>query len=173
MKPSSDAAQSRDGTTPFFDYLATGFASWLIPGAGHFMLGHRVRGAILAVSLLGLFWYGERVLSNDLAVSRQVSPIFFCLQLGNGASALVAQNRWGSPRVRMSPDEPDRELPAGYHLGVLFTTISGLLNLLAVIHVMDPRTWVAARSSDGTSDESHSGKETSSTKDSSGQASAS
>jgi len=61
------------------EYLFTVISSWLVPGAGHWVLGYRVRGVILGVSILGLFWMGEALAlpppdplkpSQPLAVTR-------------------------------------------------------------------------------------------------------
>ncbi len=127
------------------EYFRNGVLSWLLPGAGHWLLGYRLRGAILAVGIIGLFWFGESALGGNMAVSRRVSPIFFTCQMGNGLSTLAAQYWWGEPRYENDRGPPDRGMSRYYHFGVLFTTVSGLLNMLAVLHVMDPDTWRQAK----------------------------
>lgn len=126
--------------TPF--YLGVAVLSWLLPGAGHVLLGYRVRGLVIGGALLGSFWLGETILANNMAVTREVHPIFFALQMGNGGSALLANELWGKPL----DDEGNiaainRNLPKSINLGILFCTISGLLNFLVVLHVLDPQTW--------------------------------
>ncbi len=54
MSKSLEPTAVRVGT----DYLFTVLASWLIPGAGHWLLGYRVRGALLGGLILGLFCDG-------------------------------------------------------------------------------------------------------------------
>ena len=141
------------------EYLFTAVSAWLIPGVGHFLLGYRVRGLILCVSILGLFWVGQSLAipvesptlrSHErypLAVSRTVNPVFFACQVGNGLSTLLSNGYWGKP---LYPNENraiiDRTLPRDLHLAILFTSISGLLNYLLVLHILDPRTWIQARS---------------------------
>jgi hypothetical protein len=106
---------------------------------------------VLGGSILGLFWAGELLAlsppdaeypRHPLAVTREVHPIFFACQVGNGFSTLVANSLWGKPRYR---DEIraflDRDLPLYLNLGILLTSISGLLNYLLILHVLDPRTW--------------------------------
>ena len=152
------------------EYLLTVFSAWLIPGAGHFLLGYRVRGLILGVLLLGLFWVGQALavplktpapqgyptaLGNPalqgpqrhpIAVSREVNPVFFACQLGNGFSTLLANNRWGTPLYpNMNRPIIDRELPRTLNLAILFTSVSGLLNYLLILHILDPRTWTRAK----------------------------
>ena len=137
------------------EYLFTVISSWLVPGAGHWVLGYRVRGVILGVSILGLFWMGEALAlpppdplkpSQPLAVTRKVNPVFFACQVGNGFSALLANSLWGDkPRGKPGDlQELDRGLPPYLNLGILFTSISGLLNYLLVLHILDPRSWIQA-----------------------------
>lgn len=136
------------------EYIFSVISAWLIPGAGHWLLGYRVRGAILGAAILGLFWIGESLAvprphgdlpQKPMAVSRQVSPIFFACQVGNGFSAILANTLWGEPRYKNQTNELDRSLPPMLNLAILFTAVSGLLNYLLVLHIMDPRTWIQAR----------------------------
>ncbi len=141
------------------EYFVTGISSWLIPGAGHFLLGYRTRGTFIAVIVLGIFWYGESVLANNMAVCRASSPFFYACQLGNGLSTIVAENLWGEPGYPNSTTQPpDPNIPPGYHLGILFTTVSGLLNMLAVLHVIDPKTWRAAGEREATRETTRNGR---------------
>lgn len=125
-------------------YLFTVVISWLLPGAGHWILGFRVRGVLIGATLLGTFWFGEAILAENMAVTRKVHPIFFGLQAGNGFSALLADTLWGAATRPARPDVIDeiaRDLPARLNLGILLCSVSGLLNVLVILHVMDPRTW--------------------------------
>lgn len=134
------------------DYLSTGVSAWLIPGAGHWLLGYRLRGALLGASILGLFWFGQAFACPaegaenraPMAVSRKVSPVFFACQVGNGFSTLVSEYLWGKPRYKNDLAPLDRFLPRHLNLGILATSISGLLNMLVVLHILDPKTWAQA-----------------------------
>jgi hypothetical protein len=146
MKP--QRGDSHDDFRISVDYVLTGVSSWLVPGSGHWLLGYRLRGAILGLGVIGLFWVGESALANNMAVSRETSPIFYGCQMGNGLSTLVSEQLWGKPRYSNDANNyrpPDAQIPRYYHFGVLFTTVSGLLNMLAVLHVLDPDTWRRAR----------------------------
>jgi hypothetical protein len=136
------------------EYLLAVASAWLLPGAGHWVLGHRVRAVVLGGSILGLFWAGELLAlspadapapipRHPLAVTRQVHPIFFACQVGNGFSTLLANSLWGHPRYDDRLSNPlDAHLPLYLNLGILLTSVSGLLNYLLVLHVLDPRSWV-------------------------------
>ena len=138
------------------EYGLTVVVAWLIPGAGHFLLGYRVRGAVLCISILALFWTGEAVFAKKtdsdtgetrfLAVSFEVNKVLSWVQVGNGLSTLVANGLWGDPERLASSPTIDRDLPPFFHLGILLTLLAGLLNLLLVVHIADPDTWAEAKS---------------------------
>jgi len=91
--------------------------------------------------LLALFWVGESLLAGDMAVSREVHPYFFVGQAGNGLSAFLADHFWGTAHD-LGPRAPiDRNLPPHLNLGILCTIVSGLLNVLLVLHCLDPRSY--------------------------------
>ncbi len=134
--------------SPNLDYILAVGLSWLVPGSGHWIMGRPVRGLILGAVLLGSFWWGEWI-SKGYAVTRTEHPIFFYGQIGNGLSAMLA-NGWesGDLRPRVPPHQRraiDREIPPQLTTGILLTCVSGLLNMLLVLHIMDPRSWEAAR----------------------------
>jgi len=135
---------------PSIDYLFAVALSWLIPGAGHWILGDRVRAVVLGSMLLGTFWWGE-AMAGGYAVIRKEHPYFFYGQIGIGLSAIVADRLTPWADVDPEPDAPrafggnpiDRKPPRGLAVGILLTSIAGLLNIVQILHVMDPRTWMA------------------------------
>lgn len=113
--------------------------SWLVPGLGHWLLGFRVRGFILGGLLLGIFWWGE-AMAQGYAVTRKEHGFLFCFQAGNGLSTLLANSlQWGNlPPI--SNSAIDRAVPTPLYVGFLLTTLSGVMNILLVVHVLDPRS---------------------------------
>ena len=84
-----------------FDRILAAAVTWLVPGAGYWLLGYRTRAVLFAVLLLGLFWTGELLLAGNgdgqfMAVTYQVHPVFFVLESGNGLSAFLANFIWGA-----------------------------------------------------------------------------
>ena len=127
---------------PLYDRLLAGVLSWLVPGAGYFLLGYHWRAVILGTLLLGLFWTGECLIGGFMAVTYEVHPVFFCLQAGNGLSTFVANGLWGDPLVGVNNlQQIQTNLPPYKNLGLLFCVVSGMLNVLLVLHVLDVRTW--------------------------------
>ena len=128
---------------PTGDYILAVVLAWLIPGAGHWILGWRARAVAFAVLLLGTFWWGE-VGAKGYAVTKKEHDIFFLAQIGNGMSTIFANGlQWGDVPAVPPDREIDSAIPHFLTMGILLTSVSGLLNMLLVLHVMDPRTWEA------------------------------
>ena len=138
------------------DPAMAGFLAWLVPGLGHFYQGRYAKGAIFAVSIWGIFLYGIYLgSSREVGIGRVVYCSFrsadlrlyyFC-QAGAGLPALPAiiqairANNGRAPLLASkfeAPPRDDAELNAlnfnlgrDFELGTLYTSIAGLLNLLA------------------------------------------
>jgi uncharacterized protein DUF6677 len=134
--------------SPDFNYLLAVAFAWLVPGSGHWIIGRPVRGLAMFFILAGSFWWGEWI-SSGYAVTRVEHPIFFYAQVGNGLSALLADKiQFGDLPPRVPPQhrtEIDHQIPPQLTMGILITSVSGLLNILLVLSIMDPRSWEAAR----------------------------
>jgi len=128
-----------------FDRVLASVLTWLIPGAGYWLLGHRKRAVVLGVVLLGIFWFGELVLAADgngrfMAVTYEVHPVFFFLEAGNGLSAVLANWIWGEAETEGL--HAIKSMPRHLNLGILFCVVSGMLNILLVMNILDKQTWL-------------------------------
>ncbi len=140
------SATSHTGAKPALEYSTSNYiltvvSSWLVPGAGFWMLGYRARAVVFFTTVMALFWGGQ-ALADFRAVNRDLHPVFFVGQVGNGLSTLLSEytiRRRRPPRI--GHGGVARNLPAHLSTGLNFTTISGLLNVLLILHVADPRTW--------------------------------
>jgi hypothetical protein len=121
-------------------------AAWLIPGAGYWLIGQRIRGFVVGVTILLLFVAG--LLIGGMHVIE--SPTGFTLPL-------ILQKPWIIPQVMTGPvtifasylannwgsyiDPISLQKTAGVALsharvneiGVLYTAVAGMLNLMAII----------------------------------------
>lgn len=140
-------------------YLA-GVLAWLIPGAGHFYQRRYEKGVIFSVCILGLFFYGlilgegkvvhtggtDRVVrGNWMAIVIQRWPIGPQLCTGLPALPAVIQHYrlkgggeplWGGwmapPRTEGELSLWQERLNVRYDVGMLYTIVAGLLNILAI-----------------------------------------
>jgi hypothetical protein len=134
-------------------------AGWLVPGAGYALIGQRVRGLVVGVTILllfaaGLLIGGMRVVDSAYiesaqqreererneaynpgvrapnAIARTLQKPWFIGQVLAGPVAIasnVVATRWGGEAG--SPYSHARV----YEIGVLYTAVAGMLNLMAII----------------------------------------
>lgn len=120
-----------------------GALAWLIPGAGHFYAGHKVKGVLAFVLLGGLFLAGV-VRSRGECVSLRKPDghqFAFMAQIGAGLPTLAALAYDAEKIPGLTPgyktilrsdhEEYSHQVPRS-ETGLLFTMIAGLLNILLV-----------------------------------------
>lgn len=101
-------------------------AGWLVPGAGHLLLGKWVRGVLLMVSILAMFAIGI-TLKGKVFSPTTGEPLDMLQSAGDlGAGVLYFLARmlgWGQEPV----------LTAVQDYGTKFIVVSGLLNVVAAV----------------------------------------
>lgn len=120
-----------------------GALAWLIPGAGHFYAGHKIKGVLAFVLLGGLFLAGV-VRSRGECVSLRKPDghqFAFMAQIGAGLPTLAALAYDAEKIPGLTPgyktilrsdhEEYSHQVPRS-ETGLLFTMIAGLLNILLV-----------------------------------------
>ena len=100
---------------------------WLLPGAGHWLLGQRARGILLFFLLSGLFIGGLLMEGGIVPASDDIiGKLCFTGCLGNGLiclGSLLAGWREG-------------KILAPFHeIGTVYMCISGILNFLALLRI--------------------------------------
>jgi len=129
-----------DTTQPGLHPLAA-LCTWLVPGLGHWMLGYRRRGRLIAAGILGMYLTG--LLVGGLSViNREDSFWWYCGQTLVGPATPVI-NWWRQSHP--PPDDPDdhpgyvyavRSYAKVNEVGTLYTTLAGLMNLMAILDVL-------------------------------------
>ena len=80
---SKDAAANKSSQKGFV-YLPL-IAGWLVPGAGHFLIGKRVRGALVAVSIVCMYALGLAMHGKIYSSGGDILDLLGLLgDLGNG-----------------------------------------------------------------------------------------
>ena len=101
-------------------------AGWIVPGAGHLLVGKRVRAALLAVSIVAMFAIGI-ALNGKVYVPNTGDPLDMLGFVGDvGSGLLYALARifgWGASTVQIAV--------ADY--GTKFVVVAGLLNIVAAV----------------------------------------
>ncbi len=105
-------------------------ASWLVPGAGHLLLGRTQKGLVFVVALPLMFaiglWLDGRLF--PFAVTEPLVGLAALANLGAGLPYLVASAfGWGAGVVTAP----------SYEYGNTFLIVAGLLNLLVALDAYD------------------------------------
>jgi hypothetical protein len=113
--------------------------AWIIPGGGHFLLKHRVRGGLIALSVVVMFLLGlmmRGAFFEPQGGDLLTMIIYYGGFLGNVASGILYfLATW------MGYSQPD---VAGHvhDYGTKFLVGAGLLNVLAMVDVFELATGV-------------------------------
>jgi TM2 domain-containing membrane protein YozV len=124
-------AASQPASQQGFVYLPL-IAGWLVPGAGHFLLGKWVRGSLLAASVLGMFVTGL-AMHGQLYTSVHNILDILCMagDLGNGLLYMAGRVAvWGAEQAQTTVAD----------WGARFIVVAGLLNVIAAVDAHNLRT---------------------------------
>jgi hypothetical protein len=105
---------------------------WLIPGAGHFLLKKWGRGALLAVSIVGMFAIGLAMQGQIHTGAKDILDLLSMAgDLGTGLLYVLGRAMgWGTGLVQ--------ETTADW--GSRFIVVAGLLNVIAAVDAHNLRT---------------------------------
>src|SRR5580692_6193422 len=114
-----------------FVYLPL-IAGWLVPGAGHFLVGKWRRGVLLALSIVSMFALGLLMQGKVYSSAHDILDILgLAGDLGNGLLYVVA-------RVLGLGADSVQVTTADY--GTRFIVVAGLLNVIAAVDAHNLRT---------------------------------
>ena len=114
-------------------------ASWILPGAGHFLVGDRKRGIIFLVAIALAFWIGIAVGGVKNTVSPSERSLWFVAQIFAGGHSLVAL-AWGHfiPDPAKSGQFVTDVIGYGRteEVSVIYTAVAGMLNILVILDAL-------------------------------------
>jgi hypothetical protein len=107
--------------------------SWLVPGAGHLMLGRRQKAIVFFVALVAMFAIGLALKGRlpDFNFSDPLVGLAAVANLGMGIPYLLARFVLDLGQGTVTA--------ASYEYGNTFLIVSGLLNMLVAIDAYDVR----------------------------------
>ena len=113
------------------ELMVVALLAWLIPGAGHFYLGLRKRAVLLFVCIEVTF-----IIGLYIGTLRIIDPghslLWFMAQIFAGLNTMVAQIWADHLAGPYAGSSAMLVRDWSYSMGVLYTGVAGLLNLLAV-----------------------------------------
>ena len=114
-----------------------GFLAWLVPGLGHIYLGHRTRGLICLVTITATFWTGVAIGSVQGTVDPRERTLWFMAQVCTGGNTVAAYVLRQAVTPRPAPRQ-SAYVPSwmSADVGVHYTGVAGLLNLLVILDAL-------------------------------------
>ena len=116
------------------------FVGWLIPGAGHVLVGKWKKGLFFFAILGATYLFGMWI-SGFRPVSFDDNPFYFVGQYGSGLTLLIAKLR-GAEKAIIRPGLD----PSWFDPGLLYVCVVGLLNLVVMLSVLDAKALADASS---------------------------
>jgi TM2 domain-containing membrane protein YozV len=127
----NNTAAAKGSTQEGVIYLPL-IVGWLIPGAGHFLLGKWGRGALLAASILTMFVLGILMQGKVYSSAHDILDILGLIgDLGNGLLYVVS-------RILGLGADSVQTTTADY--GTRFIVVAGLLNVISAVDAHNIRT---------------------------------
>jgi hypothetical protein len=122
---------------PARSWLGKVLLAWLIPGAGHFLLGRRLRAALIAVSVVAMFVMG--LLMRGAMFEPQTGDLLTTLIYYGGFVGNLASGALYILATALGYNQPD---VAGHvhDYGTKFLVAAGLLNVLAMVDTWEIAT---------------------------------
>ncbi|MFC1783382.1 DUF6677 family protein [Planctomycetota bacterium] len=108
-----------------------GVAAWLIPGAGHWLLGLRQRAVIIFVAICSTFLIGLKLGSIEL-VDPQEAKAWFCAQILCGIPAIITTLLQDTGISVKNISVYGR----GVDFGQVYAGVAGLLNLICILDAL-------------------------------------
>ena len=119
------ARRSRESQIVFLPIV--GLLAWLVPGAGHLLLGKNRHAMIIFVTIVLTFGAGLYIGSIGVIDPVGAKPWYVAQVMNTPAVAALGQvTRQGDYPVYGRPDE----------IGQIYTSIAGLLNLLCIVNAV-------------------------------------
>ncbi len=144
---------------PLHNPIRAAFLAWLFPGLGHFYQGRIGKGWLYAICILSLYYLGFAMGEGKIVYWRWVNPLSnperFCLhyigQFFVGLPALPALIQGTLSYFKLGPifggfmAEPLQNGINALHprlgklveVGTIYTTVAGLLNVLAIYDALE------------------------------------
>ena len=107
------------------------FVAWLVPGAGHVLLGKWKKGLFFFLILAATYAFGMTIVGWR-PVSFDDNPFYYVGQYGSGLTLLVAKLR-GAEKAILRPEIH----PSWFDPGLLYVCVVGLLNVVVMLNILD------------------------------------
>jgi hypothetical protein len=103
--------------------------NWLVPGAGHWMLGERVRGMIFFIAVTLTYWVGILIGGAFSTVNVKTNTAWFFAEVFAGGYTILALLLGRLPGAMPSYSKT-------LDLATIYTGVAGLLNIFVILDIL-------------------------------------
>lgn len=136
-EPAERAGLSVPDADSLFRAVAAGLLGWLVPGLGHVFIGDRLRGVICMATIVLTFWSGVAIGGVRGTIDPHERSLWFVAQLCAGTNAGLAYAIRQVGSADAGSERPSAPAPwASAEIGVHYTGVAGLLNILVILDAM-------------------------------------
>lgn len=114
----------------------TGLVAWILPGAGHLLIGERRRGIIILVTIAVTFWGGVAIGGVRSTVDPAQKKLWFFAQISGGGHAVLAYLLGVRARDGLTRDQLADARWSSAEVATVYTGVAGLLNVLAILDAL-------------------------------------
>ncbi len=112
-----------------------GLLTWLLPGAGHLFIGERNRGLIFMIVIGVTYWIGVAVGGVENTINIDERRLWFVAQICAGGHALATM-AWDGMLDEQTSEQVLRAYGRADEVAIVYTAISGMLNILVFFDVL-------------------------------------
>lgn len=132
-RETEDRRPSAEAEAPAVNLWGLALAAWLVPGAGHFLLGRRAVAVVFLLIVISALGIGLLLDGNLYRIlpSRPLTVLATLACMGLGAPYFA---------LRFVFDYQGDIVAPGYEYGTAFVLTAGLMNLLLILDTLDIAT---------------------------------
>jgi len=125
-----------DTLPPVAKLPLTGLVAWILPGAGHLLIGERRRGVIILLTIAATFWGGVAIGGVRSTVNPAQKKLWFFAQISGGGHAVLAYLLGVRSRDGLTHDQLADARWGSAEVATVYTGVAGLLNVLAILDAL-------------------------------------
>lgn len=116
--------------------VQAGILSWVVPGLGHWVLGHRGLAIVFFLAISFPFWTGALVGGAKYSINPGENPWLFLAELGAGGYSAIGLLISGTIQVTTQNIAQIKAFYPESDVAQIYLSTAGLLNLMVILDAL-------------------------------------